>query len=246
MKILNTLLSGTVVGLAACTTDPNSPGLEYMPDMYRSPAIEAYVDYGQEPYEVGEEVARAQRNTPSSRKPVPGTIPFRGEDQLAFALPYAFAQTVDDYERAGLELTSPLLTNQANIEAGQKVYVAMCTQCHGTEGKGDGALSRNGHIAGIPSYADKLKELPEGKMYHTLTWGKGLMGSHASQLSQRQRWEVIEYIKVLQQGGEMPEFDEDGMPLPADASPEAKDEPKAPAAPASQVGMEGMADNTDF
>ena len=177
---------------------------------------------------------------------MPGTIPFRGEDQLAFALPYAFAQTVDDYERAGLELTSPLLTNQANIEAGQKVYVAMCTQCHGTEGKGDGALSRNGHIAGIPSYADKLKELPEGKMYHTLTWGKGLMGSHASQLSQRQRWEVIEYIKVLQQGGEMPEFDEDGMPLPADASPEAKDEPKAPAAPASQVGMEGMADNTDF
>ena len=79
-----------VIGLTACTTDPNSPGVEYMPDMYRSPAIEAYVDYGQEPYEVGEEVARAQRNTPSSRKPVPGTIPFRGEDQLAFALPYAF------------------------------------------------------------------------------------------------------------------------------------------------------------
>ena len=52
------------IWLTACVTDPNSPGLEYMPDMYRSPAIEAYVDYGQEPYEVGEEIARAQRNTP--------------------------------------------------------------------------------------------------------------------------------------------------------------------------------------
>ena len=244
MKILNTLLVGFVIGLTACTTDPNSPGVEYMPDMYRSPAIEAYVDYGQEPYEVGEEVARAQRTPPSSRKPVPGTIPFRGEDQLAFALPYAFGQTPEEYERAGLELSSPLVTNQANIEAGEKVYVAMCTQCHGTEGKGDGALSRNGHIAGIPSYSDKLKDLPEGKMYHTLTWGKGLMGSHASQLSQRQRWEVIEYIKVLQVGGEMPEFDENGMPLPAESNPESKEEPKAPAAPA--MGMGGMADNTEF
>ena len=65
MKILNTLLVGFVIGLTACTTDPNSPGVEYMPDMYRSPAIEAYVDYGQEPYEVGEEA-----NTMMSLPPV--------------------------------------------------------------------------------------------------------------------------------------------------------------------------------
>jgi mono/diheme cytochrome c family protein len=91
-----------------------------------------------------------------------------------------------------------------------EIYEKMCTQCHGAEGKGDGALSKNGHIAGIPSYADKLKDLPAGKMYHTLTYGKGLMGSHASQLSQKDRWLVIEYIKVLQNGGEMPEFDEAG------------------------------------
>ena len=242
MKTAQKILLPTfaAVVLTACVTDANSPGLEYMPDMYRSPAVEAYVDYGQEPYEVGEEVARAQRNTPSSRKPVPGTIPFRGEDELAFALPYPYAQTPEEYERAGVELTSPLVTNKANIEAGQRVYEAMCTQCHGVEGKGDGALSTNGHIAGIPSYADKLKDLPEGKMYHTLTWGKGLMGSHASQLSQRQRWEVIEYIKVLQNGGEMPEFDENGMPVPAG---EAEQEESKPAAPAAPAGMEGMAMN---
>jgi len=229
--------------LTACVNDPNSPGLEYMPDMYRSPAIEAYVDYGQGPYAVGEEVARAQRNTPSSRKPVPGTIPFIGEDRIAFALPYSYAQTPEEYERAGLELSSPMVSNQANIEAGEKIYVAMCTQCHGVEGKGDGALSVNGHIVGIPSYTDKLKDLPEGKMYHTLTWGKGLMGSHASQLSQRQRWEVIEYIKVLQSGNGMPEFDENGMPVPVEADPEAEDEPSPPAVPPAPVGMEGMAAN---
>ena len=136
------------------------------------------------------------------------------------------------------------MSNQANIEAGKLVYEAMCTQCHGVEGKGDGALSRNGHIVGIPSYSDKLKDLPEGKMYHTLTWGKGLMGSHASQLSQRQRWEVIEYIKVLQNGAEMPDFDENGMPVAPSEAPEKEDEPVA--TPAAPAGMEGMADNAQY
>jgi hypothetical protein len=34
-----------VLLMASCGGDPNSPGVEYMPDMYRSPAMEAYVDY---------------------------------------------------------------------------------------------------------------------------------------------------------------------------------------------------------
>jgi len=210
-KRWNTLIPVAAVALmtTGCVTDSDSPGLEYMPDMYRSPAVEAYVDYGMDPYYVTEEVASAQRNTPSARVPVAGTIAFVGENK-AFGLPYAYPNTPDGYEAAGAGLVSPLTTTKAHIEAGMEIYEKMCSQCHGAEGKGDGALSKNGHIAGIPSYADKLKDLPVGKMYHTLTYGKGLMASHASQLSQKDRWLVIEYIKVLQQGGEMPEFDEAG------------------------------------
>ena len=210
-KRWNTLIPVAAVALmpTGCVTDPDSPGLEDLPDMYRSPAVEAYVDYGMDPYYVTEEVASAQRNTPSARVPVAGTIAFVGENK-AFGLPYAYPNTPDGYEAAGAGLVSPLTTTKAHIEAGMEIYEKMCSQCHGAEGKGDGALSKNGHIAGIPSYADKLKDLPVGKMYHTLTYGKGLMGSHASQLSQKDRWLVIEYIKVLQQGGEMPEFDEAG------------------------------------
>ena len=219
------VLSGVAAALVAttgCVNDPDSPGLEYMPDMYRSPAVEAYVDYGQDPYQVGEEVASEQRQVQSARKPVAGTIPFN-PNAMAFSMPYAYPNTVEGYEAAGANLSSPLAhVGQAEIEAGQEIYTLMCTQCHGEEGKGDGALSRNGHIQGIPSYSDKLKDLPEGKMYHTLTYGKGLMGSHASQLSQKDRWLVIEYIKVLQNGGEMPEFDENGNVVKS-ASAEAGD-----------------------
>ncbi|MDG1765597.1 MAG: cytochrome c [Flavobacteriales bacterium] len=223
---LSSLLLIMIVGLGSCVTDPNSPGLEYMPDMYRSPAVEAYVDYGEDPYYKTEEVAKSQRNTISARKPVEGTIAqVKSGD---FNMPYAYPNTDEGYAAAGANLTSPLATNQENIEAGMEIYQIMCTHCHGEKGEGDGAISRNGLIKGIPSYTGKLKDLPVGNIYHTLQYGKGLMGSHASQMTQKERWQVIEYVKVLQNGGEMPEFDANGNVLTAAASSDeaAQDQPQ--------------------
>ena len=39
-------------------------------------------------------------------------------------------------------------------------------------------------------------------MFHTLTYGKGAMGSHASQLTKAERWKVVAYVKHLQKLGE--------------------------------------------
>jgi hypothetical protein len=76
MKYILPLIAVTLIVLTGCVNNEDSPGLEYMPDMYRSPAIEAYVDYGQDPYQVGEETAVAQRLVQSARKPVAGSIAF--------------------------------------------------------------------------------------------------------------------------------------------------------------------------
>ena len=46
--------------------------------------------------------------------------------------------------------------------------------------------------------ADDMKAMPEGTMFHSVTYGKGQMGSYASQLNTKQRWEVIAYIKAKQ------------------------------------------------
>jgi len=43
--------------------------------------------------------------------------------------------------------------------------------------------------------------MPEGTMFHSITYGKGNMGSYASQLSREQRWMVIQYVKHHQGGG---------------------------------------------
>ena len=77
LLLLVIALGGTALFMG-CSSTPDSPGLEYMPDMYRSPAIEAYVDYGQDPYYFGDSTAEAQRGTPSARIPAGGTIPYAG------------------------------------------------------------------------------------------------------------------------------------------------------------------------
>lgn len=199
--------------LTSCKEDPNSPGVEYMPDMYRSPALEAYVDYGNNKTMDWTQNMKADAGiTPVlSRLPVAGTIPHVKADMMAFVMPYPLNNTPEDYERSAAEIKSPLLATKKNITRGKEIYTLMCTHCHGEAGHGDGAISKNGFIQGIPDYATKLKDLPEGKMFHTLTYGKGLMGQHASQLNQLERWQVIEWVKLLQKGVTEPEFDANDM-----------------------------------
>lgn len=195
LTVQSLIVGGIVsVGMYSCTTDPNSPGVEYMPDMYRSPAVEAYVDYN-------------NMEEQSVRKPVAGTIKFSGDaDEAWVNMPYALKNTTEDYETAGFEIKSPIAMNLGSVEAGKNVYTKFCMHCHGEKGNGDGAVVSKGGYPPPPAYSGaQLKDLPEGKMFHTITYGKGQMGSHASQLNKKERWQVIQYVKFLQNGGKMPE-----------------------------------------
>lgn len=198
---------GGLALLASCSNHPDSPGLEYMPDMYRGPALEAYVDYGQDPYYFGDSTARAQRATPSSRLPAAGTIPFAShEADAAYNFPYPYPNTPDGYEKAGQELHSPIAMTPATVEQGKVIYEKFCIECHGAKGKGDGTVVAKGGYPPPPAYdGPQLKDLPEGKMFHSITYGRNLaMGSHASQINHKERWLVIQYVKFLQHDGKMP------------------------------------------
>jgi hypothetical protein len=41
-------------------------------------------------------------------------------------------------------------------------------------------------------------KMTDGMMFHSITYGKGLMGSYASQVTRAQRWMIIKYIRTLQ------------------------------------------------
>lgn len=181
-----------VAVLSGCIRDEQSPGYEYMPDMYRSPAIEPYVDYG----EIRDTLRPQLMESMSARLPVEGTVPMT--DNVINDMPYTIPNTFEGYERAGEVLKSPLPQSDKIIEEGKLIYSRFCLQCHGATGQGDGPVVTNGGFPPPPSYSEQLKDLPEGKMFHTITYGKNNMGSHASQLTKLDRWKVIAYVKMLQ------------------------------------------------
>lgn len=70
------------------------------------------------------------------------------------------------------------------------------------KGDGNGILVQRDKFAGVPSYySAALAELPEGKMYHSIFYGKNMMGSHASQINYNERWEVIRWVQKLRADG---------------------------------------------
>jgi len=196
--LLSVVSAALAVTFTGCQTEPNGPGYEYMPDMYRSPAIEAYVDYGMDPFHYGDSLAEAQRNTPSARKPVDGTIAFSSDPaKAAFNMPYKLPNTPEAYELSA-SIVSPLSGTEAEVTKGKIIYEKYCMHCHGKSGKGDGKVVTVGNHPPPGAYDGPLKDLPEGKMFHTLTYGKGMMGQHASQLNKEELWLVIAYVKTLQ------------------------------------------------
>jgi mono/diheme cytochrome c family protein len=179
-------LTGLVIaGLTSCgKRDENSPGVEYMPDMYRSNSLEYYQTHTVD--------GVTEMN---AMQPVKGTVA-RGY------LPYLYDNTPEGYEKAGANLKNPLTAkSRAEYEKeGEVIYGKFCIQCHGASGGGDGKVGLK--LPGPPpAYSGPLKNLPEGKIFHTITYGKGLMGSHASQLTQEERWKLVYYVQKLQGHG---------------------------------------------
>lgn len=191
-KIFSIIVSvAAVAQLASCTNDdPKKPGYEYMPNMYRSPSYETY------------SANPLFADSMTARQPVAGTVARGNEIYNDYdRLPYQYPNTPEGYEAAGTGLHSPLAKSEATIAEGKVLYTNYCSHCHGASGKGDGAVAlNNGPIP--PAYSsDLLKNLPEGKMYHSITYGKNMMGSHASQLTPTQRWKIIMYVQTLQNPG---------------------------------------------
>ncbi|REJ84992.1 MAG: cytochrome c [Bacteroidetes bacterium] len=174
--------------MASCAyEDKKTPGYEYMPNMYRSPSYETY------------EANPNFQDSTSARPSVKGTIA-RGNSVHSDLdmMPYPYPNTTEGYEKAGAELKNPVPLDEFAMSEGKRLYDNYCLVCHGSTGMGDGpVVQRNGPKP--PAYnSEQLRNLPVGKMYHAIHWGKNMMGSHASQLTPTERWKIIHYIQTMQ------------------------------------------------
>lgn len=186
------LLLSMVVLVSSCNKDPESRGYEYMPDMYRSPSYKTY------------EVNTLFADSSSARLPVAGSIP---RDYIFFNYP----SSNEGYEAAGRDLKNPFETNAVNIAEGKRLYTNFCMHCHGETGNGDGQLIGTGKFPPPPSYSSgvssrggNMRDLTDGKIYHTITYGINLMGAHASQVNPAERWKITMYVHELAKAGAAP------------------------------------------
>lgn len=257
--VLGVLLAISAGFAIAMKVDYTQPNVEFLPEMKRSPAFDAF---------------SANSVLPDGRTlqvPVPGAIS-RGD------LPLYYTATKEDAVRAGEELQNPFVVETANnhvaelaksadadsdvpkvlatsatgetppaepppdpraklnasIQRGAQVYSVFCVSCHGPAGAGDGPVTKRGFPPPPPLTTGKSVQMQDGQLFHILTYGQGSMSSMAAQLDRDRRWDVINFVRSLQQAAAL------AAPASPTAEPNAVGEPST--APQSNEAKDSNAE----
>jgi len=164
--------------ILSCKKDTR-PNYQFMPNMYESVGYETYQD------------SDAFPGGMEAQLPAEGSIP-RGD-----FMPLEIENTNAGFVLAKETLMSPLDPTQVDSERGKELFNIYCGICHGNKGNGQGKLVKREKILGVPSYDDAGRAITEGSIYHTIYYGKNAMGSHANQLNEEERWQVVDYVLKL-------------------------------------------------
>ncbi|HEY1023717.1 MAG TPA: cytochrome c [Sphingobacteriaceae bacterium] len=172
--------------ISSCS-DKRSTGWEYARNMYDPIAYNP------------DQPNKNFRDGKTAQMPPENTVPV-GYDMLE-----EYESSTEGYLKASAELKNPLKVDTTNLQHGKQLYLNMCSHCHGPQGKGDGSLVKLDKFPAPPSYSTGnssrgglMKDLTDGKIYHTITNGLNLMGPHKYQLTPEERWKITMYVHELQ------------------------------------------------
>lgn len=188
------ILSASLL-FAACNNVRRNPGREYMPDMGHSRAYETYD--ARDSTKFTEDASHPGDKIFYNNLPVAGTI--AREEDMPFPLTKDLPGDTTNYF-ASRQIANPLPPLSAeDMKEAERLYLINCGICHGAKLDGNGPLYKGGD-GPFPAAPKNLVTLnmPDGQMFYSITYGKNLMGSYESQLTRRQRWEIIHYIRSKQ------------------------------------------------
>jgi mono/diheme cytochrome c family protein len=185
-----------VILVQSCSDVKRKPSRVYMPDMAYSVAVETYSDHSK----------LGDSGIFYNATPVRGTVK-RGEEGYHYEM---LTDTTGSYNTSSsLKNPLPAMDTAQMVEA-ERLYLVNCGICHGKGLKGDGPLhtrsdGSEGPFTPAPAnFVDpaagggKYFAMSEGTMFHSITYGKNLMGSYASQVTPKQRWMIVSFIKSKQ------------------------------------------------
>ena len=183
MKIIVTIgLIAILATVFESCDNKRHPGKTYMPDMAYSRAYEAYTSNDLK-----------KENINYIPYPVEGTI------RRGYLFPYTLPNDSNGYKMSA-EVKDPLAPlDTIQMAEAERLYNINCAICHGSNMDAQGPLSTGGKIPAVANLTlAQYVKMPPGTMFHSITYGKNNMGSYSSQLSRKQRWMVIQYVKSQQ------------------------------------------------
>ncbi|MFO7827925.1 MAG: cytochrome c [Bacteroidales bacterium] len=175
---LTYIILAIFIMFSSCDKRSTERGYSFLPDMEKS---QAYDTYSENPNFI---------DSMTLRKPVEGTVPRK-------MIPYHLTKTDEDLSLAGKKFKNPLKNTNENITQGKLQYERFCMQCHGEKGDGQGFLFTSGKYSFPPGNLGQEKTInrSDGEIYHIINVGINIMGAHASQISQEDRWKIVLYIR---------------------------------------------------
>lgn len=199
-SIIYILFVAVTTSVISCSEYSRKPGRVYAPDMFYSKAVDYYNDTLKISHEHGM----------YNKMPVNGTI----------AREQALPDHTSEADTTGAKtLANPFTLTEKDVDEGKRLYAIYCGICHGTNLDGQGPLYTSGKFAAMPANlkGEKYLAMSNGSIYHAIKFGKNQMGSYASQLDTKQRWQVIAYIKKIQSENGGAPFTMLGMTIPKDS-----------------------------
>ncbi len=124
------------------------------------------------------------------------------------------AQDVEDLDQWITGFPKGFEVNEETLARGKQRFNIYCSVCHGYAGNGDGlvnqralALAANGQATWTAAKSlheadvkDPAKN-PTGRIFDTITNGRNTMGPYRDQISVKDRWAIVAYVKALQETG---------------------------------------------
>jgi len=104
--------------------------------------------------------------------------------------------------RAGSDV-DPLVNHERAQRAGAKLFARECAACHGSNAEGNGEA--------LPLAAPEVREAAPGALFWVLTNGSLARGMPSfAHLPAAQRWQIVEYLKALRFGSNVPQTNPSG------------------------------------
>jgi mono/diheme cytochrome c family protein len=112
---------------------------------------------------------------------------------------------------------------QEVLDRGQARFNIYCTPCHDATGSGNGMVVQRGfQRRPVSFHDDRLRKIEAGFFFDVMTNGFGVMPDYRAQISPRDRWNIVAYIRALQLSrnaskADVPGGDPTRVPKPAGA-----------------------------